>query len=115
MTGKAAYVPIRRHENAADDLVRILSKLTIDVERFDSVVLRQRKMIEHVAGHLGELDHDLLHRHSERISLEAAEMVACARQALEELNRLAAPTSSPVPPPSHRSRPGRVPTGPRAD
>jgi hypothetical protein len=115
MTGRAAYVRVRRHENAADDLVRILSKLTIDVERFDSVVLRQRKMIEHLAGHLGDLDHDLLRRHSERFRLEAAEMVACARQALEELNRLAEVTSFPVLPPSHRGRPGRVPTGRRAD
>lgn len=94
MTAKVVPSP-RRPDQAGDDLIRILTKLTRDVERFDSVVLRQRRMLEHLAGHLGDLDTDQLHLHSERISLEAEEMVACARQALERLNRLAEP-SAPV-------------------
>lgn len=114
MTGKAA-ISRRRPENARDDLVRILSRLTNDVERFDSAVLRQREMIEHLAGHVGELGNDQLYRHSERISFEAAEMVACARQALEELSRLAEPTNFLTLPAPHRSRPRGLPRDRRPD
>jgi hypothetical protein len=101
----------RRPDQAGDDLVRILTKLTRDVERFDSVVLRQRRMLEH----LGDLDTDQLHLHSERISLEAAEMVACARQALERLNRLAEPTTSVRLHDSHRALPLNLSTDRRPD
>lgn len=94
MTAKAAESHSLGPGVAGDDLVRILTKLTHDVERFDSVVLRQREMLEHLAGHLNDLDPGLLHQHSERISLEAAEMVACARQALEQLSQLAEPAAS---------------------
>ncbi len=83
-------------EDADDDLVRILMKLTSDVERFDSMVMLQRKMLEQRAAHIGAFDDDQLNRQSERISLEAAEMVTCARQALKQLRRLAEPTK-PLP------------------
>jgi len=83
-------------DEAGDDLVRILMKLTGDVERFDSMVVHQRKMLEHRAPQPGAFDDDQIARHSEqlsidaaeRLSLEAAEMLACAREALAELRRV---------------------------
>jgi phage shock protein A len=107
----AKSVDSRRHRpvQTGDDLVRILTKLTRDVERFDSVVLRQRRMLEHLAGHLDDLDTSQLHLHSERISVEAAEMVACARQALERLSRLAEPTASVDLHDQHRGRLSTLP------
>jgi phage shock protein A len=81
-----------QNEGPTGDLVRILAKLTDEVERFDSVVLNHRKMIEHLAGHLGDLDTDQFNRQAERVSVEAALMVASARQALDHLNRIAEPS-----------------------
>src|SRR6266851_2273078 len=63
--------------DAGDDLVRILMKLTSDVERFDSMVVHQRKMARH--------SEQLSLQAAERLNLEAAEMVACARDALAQL------------------------------
>lgn len=71
-----------------EDLVGILMKLTSDVERFDSMVVLQRKMLEERAAHSDALDDDGLARQSERLQLEAAEIVADARQALDQLRRL---------------------------
>lgn len=92
-------------DDVGSDLVRILKKLTSDVERFDSIVVLQRTMLEQRSGHVGAFDDDELSRQSERISLEAAAMVACARQALEQLSRLAEPTKSRTLHAPHRSRP----------
>jgi hypothetical protein len=105
----------RRPDQTGNDLVRILTKLTRDVERFDSVVLRQRRLLEHLASHVSELDTSELHLHSERISLEAAEMVACARQALDQLSVLAEPTPSIRPSEAFRVPPRRVPKSGRLD
>jgi phage shock protein A len=102
-------------EGTSDDLVRILTKLTTDLERFDSMVLSQRKMLEHLAGDLGDFDNDQINRQSERISLEAAEMVASARQALEQLSRMAEPTKSLTLHAPHRSRPRGLPKDRLAD
>jgi hypothetical protein len=66
--------------DAGDDLVRILMKLTSDVERFDSMVVHQRKMAR-------DSEQSSL-RAAERLNLEAAEMVACARDALAQLRRV---------------------------
>ena len=96
-------------EGPTTDLVRILAKLTDEVERFDSVVLNHRKMIEHLAGHLGDLDTDQFNRQAERVSVEAAQMVACARQALAQLNSLADPSAPAFLQTAHRSRPRAVP------
>jgi hypothetical protein len=109
MPAKAVDSRRRGPVQAGDDLVRILTKLTRDVERFDSAVLRQRRLLEHLAGHVSDLDTSQLHLHSERISLEAAEMVACARQALEQLSVLAEPTPSLRLSEAVRVQPRRVP------
>lgn len=79
------------------DLVRILTKLTDDVERFDSVVLSQRKVLEHL-----EVDNDQFNRQAERISAEAAQVVARARQAIDELSRLAEPAEPRISQTAHR-------------
>jgi hypothetical protein len=91
----------RALENSGDDLVRIVTKLTSDVERFDSMVVLQREMLEQRADQVGA---DELNRQSERISLEAAEMVTSARQALEQLRRLYRVTELS---PDEMSRPAR--------
>jgi vacuolar-type H+-ATPase subunit H len=95
-------------EVAGTDLVEILTRLTDEVERFDSMVLRQRKLIEHLAGHMNDLDNDQLNRQSERISAEAAQVVACARQALDELSRIAEPGEPRALQTAHRSSRARV-------
>jgi|HubBroStandDraft_6_1064221.scaffolds.fasta_scaffold312753_2 phage shock protein A len=115
MTPRGAVSRRRRPDQTGHDLVRILTKLTRDVERFDSVVLRQRRLLEHLAGHVSDLDTSQLHLHSERISLEAAEMVACARQALEQLSVLAEPTPSFSLSEALRVRPRREPKSGRLD
>jgi phage shock protein A len=79
-------------DGPSKDLVRILAKLTEEVERFDTTVLSHRKTLERIAGHLNDLDHDQVNRQAERISVEAAQMVAHARQALDQLHRLAEPS-----------------------
>ena len=79
--------------DAGDDLVQILMKLTSDVERFDSMVVYQRTVLEQRAVQPGAFDDDQIARWSEklslevaeRLSLEAAEMVASARKALAQL------------------------------
>lgn len=96
-------------EGAGADLVRILTKLTDDVERFDSIVLNHRKVLEHLAGHLNELDNDQFNRQAERISAEAAQVVACARQALDELSRLAEPAGPGALQTAYRGRPRGLP------
>jgi len=75
---------------AGSDLIRILTKLTEDVAQFDSVVLTQRKMLEHLESHLSSGE-DERNGRAERISAEAAHVVVCAREALHELSRLAEP------------------------
>ena len=74
-------------EDAGDDLVRILMKLTSDVERFDSMVVLQRKMLQESSAQ-ADSDDERLSRQSERLRLEAAEIVADAHQALDQLRRL---------------------------
>lgn len=102
-------------EVAGTDLVEILTRLTDEVERFDSMVLRQRKLIEHLAGHLSDLDNDQLNRQSERISAEAAQVVACARQALDELSRIAEPGEPRVLQTASRSSRPALPRHRRSD
>lgn len=71
-----------------DDLVRVLVKLTDDVERFDSMILLQRSIIEDRARHLGDVDDEEVSREAHAIRVEAAELVVRARDALDELRRL---------------------------
>jgi len=92
-----------------DDLVRILTRLTDDVERFDSMVVSQRKMIELLAAHVDDLDNVQFNRQADRIRAEAAQVVACARQALDELSRIAAPPEPHALQMAHRGRPRGLP------
>jgi len=75
--------------DAGDNLVRILMKLTSDVERFDSMVVVQRKMLEERS-----LDDERLSHQSEQLSLEAAEIITHARQTLEQLRHLSRPAKT---------------------
>jgi hypothetical protein len=72
----------------ADEIVRTLMQLTSDVERFDSLVVLQRKLLQDRATQSDPVDDDQLSKHSERLSIEAAEIVASARQALHQLRQL---------------------------
>jgi hypothetical protein len=63
-------------------------QLTSDVERFDSLVVLQRKLLQDRATQSDAVDDDQLSKHSERLSIEAAEIVASARQALQQLRQL---------------------------
>ena len=99
-------------EGPGTDLVRIVTRLTEEVQRFDSMVLRQRKLVEHLAGHLNDLESDQLNRQSERISAEAAEVAACARQALDELSRIGEPRALQT---AHGGRPRGLPRHRRSD
>ena len=115
MTSRAVGDRRYRPDQAGDDLVRILTNLTRDVERFDSVILRQRRLLEDLAGHVNDLDTNELQIHSERIRLEAAEMVACAREALDRLSRLAESTAPHRLPESAGGRLGRLQQESRLD
>ena len=73
---------------SADEIVRTLLQLTSDVERFDSLVVLQRKLLQDRGAKPDAVDDDQLSEHSQRLSLEAAEIVARARQALHQLRQL---------------------------
>ena len=73
---------------SADDIVRTLMQLTSDVERFDSLVVLQRRLLEDRGVHPDAVDDDQLSRQSERLSHQAAEIAAHARQALNQLRQL---------------------------
>ncbi|HTE86779.1 MAG TPA: hypothetical protein VK821_18850 [Dehalococcoidia bacterium] len=77
--------------DAGDDLVRIVAKLTSDLERFDALLLLHRKMLEHQTAGGSEM----LTRQSERLSREAADMVGSVQEALKQLREL-----------SHATKPG---------
>jgi hypothetical protein len=72
-------------EGQSDDLVRILSRLTLDVERFDSMIRSQRRLIKRHATHF---DDARTMRHSKQIGADAAEIATKARGALDELRGL---------------------------
>jgi hypothetical protein len=80
-----------------DDLVRVLVKLTDEVERFDSMILLQRRIIEDRARHLNDVDDEEVSREAQAIKLEADELVVRARQALDELRRMGDPTRPAAP------------------
>ena len=73
---------------SADEIVRTLMQLTSDVERFDSLVVLQRKLLQDRGTQPDAVNDDQLSKHSERLGLEAAEIVARARQALHQLRQL---------------------------
>jgi hypothetical protein len=90
-------------QDAGSDLVQILTELTSVVERFDSMVMLQREVLERRTGTIGGGDDAELNRRLERISLEAEEMVTCARGALEQLRWLGEQTKPLTRPASHRN------------
>jgi hypothetical protein len=80
------------------EAVRILTELTCDFDRFDSIIHDQRNMLECRAGQSkGEYDID---REALLFRLEAAEMATRTQKALDQLRRLA----EPVNPRPHRDR-----------
>ncbi len=74
-------------DEAGDDLVRILSQLSRSVDRFETMLHDQRQLLQHVAQ-LGIFDDDEVQVQSTRIIVRGAEIVATARGALAELQRL---------------------------
>ncbi|HEX9097411.1 MAG TPA: hypothetical protein VF990_15080 [Candidatus Dormibacteraeota bacterium] len=70
--------------DAGDDLVRILMKLTVDMERFDSMVSLQRELLQRE----GAFENDQLEAQWEGLRSEALQLLASVRQALERLRRL---------------------------
>jgi len=69
--------------------VRILTELTSDFERFDSMIDEQRSVLEHPAVGLRRgqsIDREFL-----RFRLEAAEVATRTRKALDQLRQLAEP------------------------
>src|SRR5438270_7377294 len=69
-------------EATGNDLVWILTVLADEVERFDAIVLSQRRMLERL-----DLPNDQLDRQAQRISVGAAQVVTCARQTMDQLSR----------------------------
>lgn len=63
------------------DLVRILSKLTSDVERFDMMIGAHRNLLEQRMAHGGAVDDMELNSLTDQLSHEAAEMLRSVRQA----------------------------------
>jgi hypothetical protein len=76
-------------EAAGDDLVRIVSQLERDVERFGSRVRSHRQLIEHHAIRVGPSAGDQINRDSKWVSDEAAHVAMKARRALDALHHLA--------------------------
>jgi hypothetical protein len=73
----------------SDEAVRILTELTGDFERFDSLIHEQRCILEQRAGRLrhgGDIE-----RESERFRRAATEMAMRTQKALEQLSQLAEP------------------------
>jgi hypothetical protein len=71
-----------------DDLVSALRQLTVEIERFDSLIEKQRRLLEGQLTGLGGVDDDRLLRESTRISESAQEIVAGARGVLEHLRQI---------------------------
>jgi hypothetical protein len=69
--------------------VRILTELTTDFERFDSMIDEQRSVLEHPAGAFRRSES--IDRGFLRFRLEAAEMATRTRKALDQLRQLAEP------------------------
>jgi hypothetical protein len=74
--------------DAAGDLVRIVSRLTQDIELFDSMIRDQRHQLLQQGGDLAALDDERLRRQTKRISVRAAEIATRAQGALDELRGL---------------------------
>ena len=80
--------------DAAGELVRIVSQLAQDIERFDSMIRDQRHLLQQHGANLGRPDDRLLRRQSRRISVHAAEIATRTQGALEELRGFSLPVHS---------------------
>ena len=91
-------------EATGNDLVWILTMLADEVERFDAIVLSQRRMLERL-----DPPNDQLDRQARRISVGAAQVVTCARQTMDQLSRLAESVGSVATQPGHSNPTQRLP------
>ena len=93
-------------DSSRDEMVRILMRLTVDLERFETIVRDQRRLVEE-GSRGGAHDDGRIRKETRRIAIGAQEIETSARSALDELRRMsqeAAPSSSRMPP--HRRRAG---------
>lgn len=97
-----------------DDLVRLLVELTDDVERFDSMLQLQQRIIEGRARRKADVDDEQLGREAEAIGVEAARLAARAREALDDLRRLGEETGLPARDVVDRNRPKALARNERA-
>lgn len=70
------------------DLARILINLTADVEKFDSLIRDQRRLLEQGGLEGPAFGNDQVDAEWEQLSLEADELVSCARQTLDRLRQM---------------------------
>jgi hypothetical protein len=87
-SGRSATIGRSVLREAREDLIPILTKLTKDVERFDSMVANQRKTIEPWPGELSVPDDEHAGSQTKRLRDGAEEMLTSARQALTQLRRM---------------------------
>jgi hypothetical protein len=80
--------------DAAGELVRIVSQLAQDIERFDSMIRDQRHLLQQHGANLGRPDERVLRLQSKRISVQAAEIATRTQGALEELRGFSLPLRS---------------------
>ena len=80
--------------DGAGELVRIVSQLAQDLEKFDSMIRNQRHLLQQYGANLGRPDERLLRRQSRRISVHAAEIATRTQGAIEELRGFSLPVSS---------------------
>jgi hypothetical protein len=73
---------------AGDELVQILIRLALDVERFQEMVAVQQRALERLGPDHAAHHDDELPGQAQRLSLEAKHMATSARRALREIRRL---------------------------
>jgi hypothetical protein len=78
----------------AGELVRIVSQLAREIERFDSMIRDQRHLLQQHGANLGRPDERVLRLQSKRISVQAAEIATRTQGALEELRDFSLPLLS---------------------
>jgi hypothetical protein len=84
----------RDAEGGSDELVRILTDLTGDFERLDSMIQEQRRIIEEPTGQFGRGRN--INRVSLRFKAEASEVAMRTRKALDQLRLFAEPAKPPA-------------------
>ena len=94
---------------ARDNLVYIVSRLTQDIEQFESIVGNTRQLLEQNASQADAFADNEIQYQSTRLSVGAAEVVTGARAALDELQRLAR-TTEPAQLETFERHYGRAPT-----